>query len=157
MNAGSDSKHRVTRTPRAGHRTIVGAAPGAERKGAQTCCAWGMYATRAGWCMMNVKGRVSWKKCAACGFMSSISRSKITIAYAMVSRNGRGPEAVGLGLARKLRWMIEVCSVRDEREVQCADRDEAQKDVAAFVNDDLHDLEVILEGMTSVSAVRKLK
>ena len=105
---------------------------------------------------MNVKGRDSWKKCAACGFMSSISGSKVTIACAVVSRNGRGPEPVGLGLAWKLRWMIEVCSV-SEWEVRCADRDEAQNDVTAFVNDDLDDLEAILEGMTSVSFVRKLK
>ena len=39
MNAGSDFNHRVTRTPRAGHRTVVGAAPGTERKGTQARCA----------------------------------------------------------------------------------------------------------------------
>ena len=104
---------------------------------------------------MNVKGRVSWKKCAACEFMSSISRSKITIACAGVSRNGRGPEAVRLGSARQPRWMSGVLG--EWWEVQCADRDEEHKDVVAFVNDDLHDLEAILEGVTSVSSMRKLK
>jgi hypothetical protein len=62
---------------------------------------------------MKVNRRVSREKCAACGFVSLITRLKSTIASAAVSRNGRlegagprsgpGPEPVGLGLARQPR------------------------------------------------------
>ena len=80
----------------------------------------------------------------------------VTLLTAVVSQNGRvvgagtrsglRAELVGLGLAQQPRQMIEVCLASGGRlSVQRGTRCGMQNVVVAFVNDDPHDLKVVLE------------
>ena len=57
---------------------------------------------------------------------------------------------IGLGVVAE---MDDRGALGEWWEVQCAEREEAQSDVVAFVDDDPHDLEIVLEEVRNVECI----